>query len=269
MFKLRDFLLCALLASATAMQAQKTPMRIAAAADLQPLLPALISDFQKSNHVAVDASYGSSATLATQILNGAPYDLFLAANTAFPQKVADANLSVRPQTTEYARGTLVLWARKGVISGPLTLRALTSPSIHRIAVADPKHAPYGTAAIAALHSTRLFAALQPKLVYAENIAQAAQFAQSGNAQCALISKTLAITPELRQAGTFVEVPAGSYPPLRQAAVVLRNAPEKQTAEAFLRFLASPAARKLLVAGGLGVSSAPVTNRGRASRSLPK
>jgi molybdate transport system substrate-binding protein len=268
-FKLRSFFLCALLASATGMQAQKTPMRIAAAADLQPLLPALISEFQKSNHAPVDVSYASSATLTTQILNGAPYDLFLAANTAFPQKVADANLSVRPHPTEYAHGTLVLWVRNGVLPGPLTLQALTSPSIHRIAVANPKHAPYGTAAIAALHSTNLYTALQPKLVYAENIAQAAQFAQSGNAQCAVLSKTLAITPALRQTGRFVEVPAGSYPPLRQAAVVLRNAPEKQTAEAFLQFLASPAARKLLAAGGLGVSSAPGTHPDRASGSLPK
>lgn len=237
------------------MQAQKTPMRIAAAADLQPLLPVLIADFEKSSRTKVEVSYASSATLTTQILNGAPYDLFLAANTAFPQKVADANLSEQLHPVPYARGALVLWVRNGVVSAPLSMQAMTAPSVHRIAVADPQHAPYGAAAIAALHSLRLYAALQSKLVYAENIAQAAQFAQSGNAQCALISRTLAITPALQQAGKFVEVPAESYSPLLQGAVVLRNAPQKQAAAAFLRFLGSPAGRKLLASGGLDAATA--------------
>ncbi|HET9088429.1 MAG TPA: molybdate ABC transporter substrate-binding protein [Acidobacteriaceae bacterium] len=232
-------------------------MRIAAAADLQPLLPALAKSFQNSTGTPVQVSYASSATLATQILNGAPYDLFLAANSAFPQKVVDAKLSEQRSPVVYARGVLVLWAAHGVTSEPLTMHALTAGSIHRIAVADPHHAPYGAAAIAALRSSGSYAELGPKLVYAENVAQAAQMAQSGNAQCALISKTLAISPVLQQAGSFVEVPASLYPRMLQAAVVLRNAKQQKAAEAFLHYLASTAGRKLLVAGGL---DAPASSR---------
>jgi molybdate transport system substrate-binding protein len=230
-------------------------MRIAAAADLQPVLPALAAEFEQATGTKVAVSYASSATLTTQILNGAPYDLFLAANVAFPQKVVQANLSEQPRPVPYARGTLVLWMRNGAVPGPLTMHSLAAPAIHRIAVADPQHAPYGAAAIAALHASGLYPLLQPKLVFAENIAQAAQFAQSGNAQCALISKTLAITPALRQAGQFVDVPVDLYPSLQQAAVVLRNAPEKQAATAFLRYLGSPAGRKLLASSGLDAPGA--------------
>lgn len=234
---------------------QGQPLRIAAAADLQPLLPALTTEFEKSTGTKVDVSYESSATLTTQILNGAPYDLFLAANSAFPQKIVDASLSEQPHPIVYARGSLVLWARHGVATGNLSMHSLTGAWIHHIAVADPQHAPYGSAAIAALHSSGLYAKLQPKLVYAENIAQAAQLAQSGNAQCALISKTLAISQSLQQAGSFIEVPIAFYPPMQQAAVVLRSAPRKQAAEAFLRYLTSAAGRKLLIGGGLEAPSA--------------
>jgi molybdate transport system substrate-binding protein len=232
-----------------AASAQSKTLRIAAAADLQPVLPKFISNFEKTNGVKVEVSYASSATLATQILNGAPYDLFLAANRAFPQKVVVANLAVESQPVNYAQGVLVLWARRGILSDPLTMQSLTDASVHRIAVADPVHAPYGTAAMAAIHSLGL-TALQPKLVFAENIAQAAQFGQSGNAECALISKTIAITAPLKSAGRFVPVPPGAYPPIEQGAVVMRNAAHRQTALDFLQYLQSSAGRALLVSNGL-------------------
>ncbi len=230
--------------------AQTKTLRIAAAADLQPVLPAFIRNFEQSSGVKVEASYASSATLATQILNGAPYDLFLAANLAFPQKVVAANLAIEPAPVAYAQGSLVLWARKGILPRPLTMQSLTSPAVRRIAVADPVHAPYGAAAMAAIHSLGLAAALQPKLVFAENIAQAAQFAQSGNADCALISKTIAIASAMRQAGNFVPVPVAAYPPILQGAVVLRNAADKPAAQDFLHYLQSTAARRQLAASGL-------------------
>lgn len=254
MYSFRLLVLCAILLPSPGMRAQKQaaeqPVRIAAAADLQPVLPALAGSFQSSTGTPVQVSYASSATLATQILNGAPYDLFLAANSAFPQKVVDAKLSEQPSPVVYARGVLVLWAAHGLAPEPLSMHGLTAPSIHRIAVADPHHAPYGAAAIAALRASGFYAELEPKLVYAENVAQAAQMAQSGNAQCALISKTLAVSPVLQQAGSFVEVPSSFYPRMRQGAIVLRNSRQKMNADAFLRYLTSPAGRKLLVAGGL-------------------
>ncbi len=243
-------LVCAVLLPAMLLSAQTKTMRIAAAADLQPVLPSLIYSFEKSSGAKVEVSYASSATLTTQILNGAPYDIFLAANLAFPQKVVAANLAVESAPVTYAQGSLVLWARHGLFHHGLTMQSLTSPSVHRIAVADPIHAPYGAAAMAAMQSLGLKAALQPKLVFAENIAQAAQFGQSGNADCALISKTLAITKTMQQAGRFVAVPVSGYPPILQGAVVLRNASHKQMALDFLHYLQSPAGRNLLATGGL-------------------
>jgi molybdate transport system substrate-binding protein len=230
--------------------AQTKTLRIAAAADLQPVLPTFIANFEKSSGAKVEVSYASSATLATQILNGAPYDLFLAANRAFPQRVVDASLALESSPVTYAQGSLVLWARQGVLPHSLTVQALTEPAVHRIAIANPVHAPYGAAAVAAIHSLGLTAALQPKLVFAENIAQAAQFGQSGNADCALISKTIAITPVLQQAGRFVPVPVTAYPPILQGAVVLRNAAHRQTALDFLHYLQSAAGRNLLATRGL-------------------
>ncbi|HTU51902.1 MAG TPA: molybdate ABC transporter substrate-binding protein [Acidobacteriaceae bacterium] len=246
----RMFLVRAILLPAMLLHAQTKTLRIAAAADLQPVLPSLIHNFEKSSGAKVEVSYASSATLATQILNGAPYDIFLAANLAFPQKIVAANLAEESAPIIYAHGSLVLWAHHGLFHHGLTMQSLTSPTVHRIAVANPVHAPYGAAAMAAIQSLGLKSALQPKLVFAENIAQAAQFGQSGNADCALISKTLAITKTMHQAGRFVAVPVGAYPPILQGGVVLRNAADKQTALDFLHYLQSPAGRNLLATGGL-------------------
>lgn len=242
-------LLCAALCPAMLLAQDKT-LLIAAAADLQPVLPKFVSNFEKNTGLQVKASYESSATLATQILNGAPFDLFLAANRAFPQKIIDAGLAVEPQPITYARGTLVLWARSNVLHSSLTMQSLTAASVHRIAVANPVHAPYGTAAMAAIRSLGLTAILQPKLVFAENIAQTAEFGHSGNAECALISKTIAMTPAMQQAGSFIIVPADTYPPLKQGAVILRNAANRQAAIDFLAYMQSDDGRNLLSANGL-------------------
>lgn len=237
------------------LSAQNKTLRIAAAADLQPVLPRFVSNFEKQTSVKVEVSYASSATLATQILNGAPFDLFLAANRAFPQKIVNAHLAVEPQPVTYARGSLVLWARHGVLSNTLSMQSLKDTSVHRIAVANPVHAPYGAAAMAAIHTLGLATALKPKLVFAENIAQAAEFGQSGNADCALISKTIAITPPLTNAGRFVPVPPTAYPAIEQGAVILRNAAHKQAASDFLHYLQSPAGLALLASSGLEAPAA--------------
>lgn len=247
--------LCAVLLLGLPLSAQNKTLRIAAAADLQPVLPRFISRFEKQTGIQVETSFASSATLATQILNGAPFDLFLAANRAFPQKIVDAHLAVEPEPITYAQGILVLWARRGLLPGGFTMESLKNPAVRHIAVANPVHAPYGAAAIAALRSLRLESTLKPKLVFAENIAQAAQFGQSGNADCALISKTIAITPPLTQAGRFVPVPPTAYPAIEQGAVILRNAVHLQAARDFLHYLQSPGGRALLASSGL---EAPAT-----------
>ncbi len=231
--------------------AQNKMLQIAAAADLQPVLPKVVAEFEKTTGTQVKISYASSATLATQILNGAPFDLFLAANMAFPQRVIDANLATETVPVPYAEGTLVLWVRRAIGRDPLTMQFLKDPAILHIAIANPEHAPYGAAAMAALHTFGLADILQPKLVFAENIAQAAEFAYSSNADCALISKTFAQTASMESAGRFVIVPKDSYPAIEQGAVVMRNSSHRTQAQDFLSYLESPAGRQKLAAGGLG------------------
>ena len=230
-------------------QAQTT-LHVAAAADLQPVMPALAAEYEKKTGVKIEVSYGSSATLATQILNGAPMDLFLAADFTFPEKVVAANLADTRDPTAYAKGALVLWARKDSPLQPLSMDRLTDPRVTRIAVANAEHAPYGRAAISALHWLRLYDKVAPHLVIAENIAQTAQFVESGNAQLGLISLTVASTQHFRNLGTYVLVPTYAYPQIRQCAVVMTKSPHKAEAHAFLNWLLTPAVQNQLHTFGL-------------------
>jgi len=230
--------------------ASVTTLRIAAAADLQPLLPALLTTFQQQTGIRAEASYQSSATLATQIIDGAPFDLFLAADLSFPQRVIDAGHAEENQPVPYARGTLVLWTRNDSGLSDLSLDRLQSPAVKTIAIANPEHAPYGRAARAALEHTGLYETLGAKLVIAENIAQAAQYADSGNAQVGFISLTSALTPRLRANGHFIRVPAEDYPQILQGAIVIRNSAASTAAHRFLDFLAQPATRQSLSSEGL-------------------
>ena len=228
-------------------------LHIAAAADLEPLLPEVLAQFEKAAGVHAEATFQSSATLAQQITNGAPFDLFLAADTGFPQGVIHAGLAMEAKPVVYARGTLVLWARRdaAVLHGkPLRLEALRDPSLQSVAIANPEHAPYGRAAKAAITSMGLDAALGTKLRVAANIAQAAEYADSGNAELGFLSLTGASTPRLRADGSYVAVPASSYPPILQGAVVLRHATDAADAEEFLQFLLSAPAQNLLKQRGL-------------------
>jgi molybdate transport system substrate-binding protein len=229
-------------------QAQSATVKLAAAADLQPVLPPILADFEKQTGKHVDVSFASSATLATQILNGAPFNLFLSADLGFAQKVTDAGLSDAP--VPYARGTLVLWARKDSPVQPLSLDSLNSARLRRLAVANADHAPYGRAAKAAIEAMHLTQALQPKLVVGENIAQTAQYAQTGNADAGLISLTSAMTPAFGSQGSYVVVPAQDYAPLTQGAVVLKRSVGAAGGQMLLEFLLSPAMQAQLPSRGL-------------------
>lgn len=242
----------ALLAHVAVAQSSGT-LRIAAAADLEPVLPVVIAAFEKQSGIHAEASYQSSATLAEQIVHGAPFDLFMAADLSFPQHVIDAGMAVEKKPVAYARGTLVLWARKNepVLAGhPLTLAVLRDPRLQSVAVANPQHAPYGRAAQQAIAHMHLDTVLAPKLRTAGNIAQAAQYADSANAEVGFISLTSARTARLQSDGTFIDVPRGDYQPLLQGAVVLQHAADRAAAERFLHFLSTPAIRKLLAEKGL-------------------
>jgi molybdate transport system substrate-binding protein len=225
-------------------------LKIAAAADLQPVLPALIDQFEKQTQKKVEASYASSATLATQIINGGPFGLFLSADLSFPQKVIAAGLGDSTEPVPYARGTLVLWARNDSPVQPLSIESLRNPSLKTVAVANPDHAPYGRAAKAAMEKLGLADTLKAKLVVAENIAQTAQYADSGNAQVGFLSLTSALTPRLTTDGKYVALPEDSYPPLLQGAVVIKHAPGAEEAHQFLDFLLSAPIQKELAERGL-------------------
>ncbi|MGC2618452.1 MAG: molybdate ABC transporter substrate-binding protein [Acidobacteriaceae bacterium] len=236
-----------LLCLAPHLHAQQS-MRLAAAADLQPVLPPILDQFEKQSGIHVDASYQSSATLATQIISGAPFDLFMAADLSFPQRVIDAGKSEQDHPLNYARGTLVLWTRNDSGVPTLSLDALTK--VQSIAIANPTHAPYGRAAQAALDHLNLTAAVQSRLRVAENIAQAAQYADSGNAQVGFISLTSALTPRLSADGHFIRIPADDYPPILQGAIIIRGSANAAAAHRFLTFLHRPEIASELHAAGL-------------------
>jgi molybdate transport system substrate-binding protein len=231
-------------------ESPRAPLRIAAAADLQPVLPPLLTEFESQTGIHAEASYQSSATLATQIMNGAPFDLFLAADLSFPQRVIAAGLSEEPEPIAYARGTLVLWARNDGRFRHLSMDSLKDPALKSVAMANPEHAPYGRAARAALEHLGLYDSLKPKLVIAENIAQTAQYVESGNAELGLMSLTSAVTPRLRASGHYVPVPQDAYPPILQGAVILKHPAGTHLAHRFLDFLASAPVQQQLEAAGL-------------------
>jgi molybdate transport system substrate-binding protein len=218
-------------------------LRIAAASDLQFVMPDLAAQYEKQTGVKLAITYGSSGNFFAQIQNGAPFDLFFSADSTYPRKLADAGFADANSLVIYARGLLVIWLPP---DSPLELtaegfRTLLDPRIQKIAVANPSHAPYGRAAIAALRNVGLYNQLKPKLVLGENVSQAAQFVQSGNAQAGLIALSLALSPALIS-GKRYELYGWRYPMIEQSAVVLKYSSNKQAAGAFLEFLKSAGAR---------------------------
>jgi molybdate transport system substrate-binding protein len=200
----------------------------------------LAQSYEHATGVKLVVSFGSSATLATQIIEGAPMDIFLGADFVNPEKIVAAGLADGTAPTAYAKGTLVLWTRKDSGLLPLSIERLTDPRVKTIAIANELHAPYGRAAADALRKMKLYDKVSPHFVVGENIAQTAQFVESGNAQLGLISLTTANTAHFREIGTYVLVPTSQYPEIRQCAIVMKNSDRKAEAHAFLDWLLSQA-----------------------------
>jgi molybdate transport system substrate-binding protein len=231
-------------------QAAAREVHVLAAADLQPVMPSLADAFEHATGIKLVVSFGSSATLATQIINGDPADLFLAADFSFPEKVVAAGLADSGMPIAYARGTLVLWARKDSPLQPLTQNTLIDGKFTSLAIANPEHAPYGRASVEALNRFKIYDKVQPKLVIAESVGQAAQFVESGNAQLGLISLTAASTERFKQEGSYITIPPSTYFPLRQCAVVMKKSEHRADAHAFLDWLRSAPIQKNLKQYGL-------------------
>ncbi len=228
-------------------QAQAEEITVAAAADLNYALKALANRFTKSSGTQVKLSFGSSGNLFSQIQNGAPFDLFFSADSEYPRKLAEAGRVDTGSLRTYAIGHLVLWVPNSSALDPqkLKMTLLTKPEVQRVAIANPQHAPYGRAAMAALEHFGLKDKIASKLVLGENISQTAQFVQSGNAQAGLIALSLALSPAMKDTGKYWELPPDSYPELRQVAATVSGSKHQQAAQAFLDYVTSPEGRSIL------------------------
>lgn len=206
-------------------------VRIAAAADLKFALDEVVELVEASHpDIEVTATYGSSGTFLSQIANGAPFDLFLSADLAYPRRLVDAGLADEADLFPYAVGRLVLWTGdRGSVDPARGLSALADPAVRRIAIANPEHAPYGAAAVAALRDAGVYEAVVGRLVFGENVAQAAEFVQSGNADAGIVALSLVLADPLSEVGAWAEVPLDAYPRLDQGGVVLRSAQDPEAA----------------------------------------
>jgi molybdate transport system substrate-binding protein len=221
---------------------------VAAAADLQFALGQITSDYQKQHsNVMVRVSYGSSGNLFTQINNGAPFDLFLSADIDYPQKLIEQNRAVADTLFSYAVGRVVVWVPKDspIAVEKLGIEALLSPSIRKIAIANPEHAPYGRAAVAAMKKLGVYDKVSDKLVLGENIAQTAQFVESGAADIGLIALSLAVSPKMKSEGRYWEVPLDAYPRLEQGGVILSTSKHPELARQFRDVMVGPQGRETL------------------------
>src|SRR5271165_1432909 len=221
----------------------KAELVVAAAADLSSALKEIADDYQKKTGVEVKLSFGASGALTQQIENGAPFDLFFSADMDYPRQLIAAGDADGATLYQYAVGKLVLWApadsqldfeHKG-------MNVLLDPSVKKIAIANPQHAPYGRAAVAALKHYALYEKVSDRLVLGENVGQAAQFAESGNAQVGFVALAHAVAPSMQGKGKYWEVPADAYPPLAQGVVVLTHSQHKKEAADFLQYVKDNAA----------------------------
>ena len=230
-------------------------LSIAAASDLRYALDELARAFgERHGGIGTAVSYGSSGNLHAQIVNGAPFDLFLSADVAYARDL-EGRGAVRPGSVfTYAEGRLVVWVpnvsaldieRRG-------LAALTDSSIAHVAIANPEHAPYGRAAEAVLRAAGHLDQVKPKLVLGENISQTLQFVQSGAAQAGIVALSLALAPPVASTGRYWVVPADMHSPIEQGGAVLQSAQHVEAAEAFRAFLIGEEGRAILERYGFTV-----------------
>jgi molybdate transport system substrate-binding protein len=230
---------------------ERTVVRVAAAADLKFALEE-VGDVLAAQRPDVElaVTYGSSGTFLQQIGNGAPFDLYLSADLAYPQQLVADGLADEADLFSYAVGRLVLWtlddARVDLDAG---LAALADPRVRQVAVANPEHAPYGRAAVAALATAGVVDAVRPKPVLGENVAQAAEFVQNGGADAGVVALSLVLSDPLRDVGRWVEVPLDAFPRLEQGGVVLAGDRDVDAARAVRDALLSAEGREVLARYG--------------------
>ena len=210
---------------------------IAAASDLNFAFKEIVAEYEKTTGNRVKLTLGSSGNFFAQIQNGAPFDLYFSADIAYPLKLEEVGLTVPGSLYQYAVGRIVLWTgHESHIDVTQGFEALCEPTVKKIAIANPKHAPYGRAAVAAMEHAQVYDRVKDKLVLGENISQAAQFVESGAADVGFIALSLALAPPMQAAGHYWEIPADAHPPIEQGVVMLMGGKNQESAKAFLSFI---------------------------------
>jgi molybdate transport system substrate-binding protein len=264
LLKCRALLVTLVVALLMARAVRAQEIRVAAAADLKFAMQDVAAQFEKQSGTKVDVTYGSSGNFFSQLQNGAPFDLFFSADIDYPRKLEAAGFAEPGTLYEYAVGRIAIWtpADAKVDVTRLGWKTLLDPSVQKISIANPEHAPYGRAALAALQKAGIYEQVKTKLVYGENISQAAQFVQSGNAQAGIVAMSLAVSPGMKE-GRRWEVPADMHPSIEQTAIQLKTSKNKDSARAFLEFVKSEAGRATLSKYGFTI---PGANAARPSPS---
>jgi molybdate transport system substrate-binding protein len=230
-------------------------VRIAAASDLRFALDEVAAELHREQpHIDVQITYGSSGNFFAQLSNHAPFDLFLSADMDYPRRLSEAGLTLPDSLFSYAVGHVVIWVSRdsNLAVEQLGVKALLDPSVRKVAVANPKYAPYGRAAVAALQSLGVYDQVKDRLVYGETVAQAAQFVQSGSAEVGVIGLSQALSPALKEHGRYWEIPADTYPRMEQGGVILSWAQDRAAAQAVRDYLTGPKGRAILLGYGFQV-----------------
>ncbi len=226
-------------------------LNIAAASDLNYAFKDLIAVFEKKSATHVRLTLGSSGNFFSQIQHDAPFDLYFSADVRYPKKLIESGHAVPESLYRYAIGRIVVWVPN---ASPIPVErdgmdSLLASSVMKIAIANPKHAPYGRAAVAAMEHFKVYDRAKDRLVLGENVAQAAQFVESGAADIGVVALSLALAPSMKSVGRYWEVPASAHPPIEQGAVILKAAKHRPAAQAFLDFLKGPEARLVMASYG--------------------
>jgi molybdate transport system substrate-binding protein len=227
---------------------RKRLVRVAAAADLKFALDEIGEMFHRRHpDIMLQVSYGSSGNFFAQLSNRAPFDIFFSADVDYPRKLVEQGLAAQDTAFSYAFGRLVIWAPRtsSVALERLGMQTLVDPAVRKIAIANPRHAPYGRAAEAAMKTLGVYEKVREQLVYGENIAQTAQFIQTGAADIGIIALSLALAPALKEAGQYWEVPFDAYPRIEQGGVILSWATDVAAAQNLRAFVLAEEGKAVL------------------------
>jgi molybdate transport system substrate-binding protein len=223
---------------------------VAAAADLQFAMQDVAAGFQKETGKEVKLIYGSSGNFFQQIQNGAPFDMFFSANLDYPKKLESSGLTTSGSYYQYARGKIVVWvANDSKINIDSGLKSLLDRAVKKIAVANPQQA-----AVAAMKNEGVYEKVKDKFVLGENISQTASFVVSGAVDVGVVALSLALSPNMKNQGRYVEIPTTEYPPIEQACVILSSSKDKETAKQFLSYIKTTAVADSLKRYGFDVAN---------------